>query len=78
MNGTPENLLEGQIPSFSLKKSAYFFQCFDKSIEVCIQMKKSRHSPPKNGYWTPKMPVEHHKNQKEDIFYSQIPSKKDL
>ena len=48
-NKTLENIFWGQIPIFSPKKSAYFFQGFYKSIEVCIQMKKSRHRPPKMG-----------------------------
>ena len=78
MNGTTENLFSGQIPIFSPKKSA-FFKCFDKSIEVCIQTKKSGCSLPKNGYWTPKMPVEHyivHKNHKKDILLARFHQKK--
>ena len=42
-------------------------------------MKKSRHSPPKNGYWTPKMPIEDqfaHKNSKEDIVLARFHKKK--
>ena len=63
---------------FLPKKSA-FFKCFDKSIEVCIQTKKSGCSLPKNGYWTPKMPVEHqfaHKNHKEDILLARFHQRK--
>ena len=42
-------------------------------------MKKSRHSPPKNGYWTPKMSIEDqfaHKNSKEDIVLARFHQKK--
>ena len=42
-------------------------------------MKKSRHSPPKNGYWTPKMPIEDqfgHKNSKEYIVLVRFHQKK--
>ena len=42
-------------------------------------MKKSRHSPPKTGYWTPKMPVEDqfaHKHSKEDIVLARFHQKK--
>ena len=79
MNGTTENLFQGQIPIFSPRKSAFFFKCFNKSIEVYIQTKKSGCSLPKNGYWTPKMPVEHqfaHKNHKKDILLARFHQKK--
>ena len=42
-------------------------------------MKKSRHSPPKNGYWTPKMPIEDqfaYRNSKEDIILARFHQKK--
>ena len=42
-------------------------------------MKKSRHSQPKKGYWTPKMPIEDqfgHKNSKEYIVLVRFHQKK--
>ena len=42
-------------------------------------MKKSRRSPPKNGYCTSKMPKEHqfaHKNHKKDILYATFHQRK--
>ena len=42
-------------------------------------MNKNRRSPPKNGYCTSKMPMEHqfaHKNHKEDILYARFHQRK--
>ena len=42
-------------------------------------MKKSRHSPPKNGYWTPKMLKEDqfaHENSQKDIVLARFLQKK--